>query len=283
MPRPYVLTRGFMKRVVLLFCMFALTCFAEQSSWRENYEKGLQLQAQGQYEEAASYLKMALADKPISEVSQDQKETFEYLPYLQLGICYFHLGKTSLASEYFEIENSLTALNSSKGGKRLMQEYKTKLSQQKTEANPQQDEVIRKFEKKPYVLSDIEVAKMKEDIRLRCELPKADERSYPWYYHYELGLALSSRSDWQRALDSFLTALDHRDRPQKFTRIYGMWFIDYYPYYNIGLAHYHLQNWKCAESSFRLSQMFEDIPRNTNEFRNLQDYLSDALTNELQK
>lgn len=272
-----------MKKIVLLFCLFAITCFADQSSWRQNYEKGLQLQAQGQYEEAASYLKMALADKPISQVIQDQKETFEYLPYLQLGICYFHAGKTSLASEYFEIENSLTALNESKGGKRLMQEYKVKLSQQKPQQNAQQDEVIRKFEKKPYVLSDVDVSKMKEDIRLRCELPKADERTYPWYYHYELGLALSSKNDWQRALDSFLTALDHRDRPQKFTRIYGMWFIDYYPYYNIGLAHYHLQNWKCAESSFRLSQMFEDIPRSSNEFRNLQDYLSEALANELQK
>ena len=164
-----------------------------------------------------------------------------------------------------------------------MQEYRVKLSQQKPQQNTQQDEVIRKFEKKPYVLSDLEVSKMKEDIRLRCELPKADERSYPWYYHYELGLALSSRNDWQRALDSFLVALDHHDRPQKFTRIYGMWFIDYYPYYNIGLAHYHLQNWKCAESSFRLSQMFEDIPRGSSESRNLQDYLSDALANELQK
>ncbi|MGH9856712.1 MAG: hypothetical protein ACRD4B_02595, partial [Acidobacteriota bacterium] len=56
---------------------------------------------------------------------------------------------------------------------------------------------------------------------------------------------------------------DRRERPQKFTRIYRMWYIDYFPYYNIGLAHYNLKNWNCAVQSFKLSQMFEDIPRDS--------------------
>jgi hypothetical protein len=94
-------------------------------------------------------------------------------------------------------------------------------------------------------------------------LPRAETIQYPWYYHYEVGLAMQKHRDWQRALDSLLTALDGRDRPQRFTRIYGMWFIDYFPYYNIGLAHYQLGNWKCALQSFRLSQMFEDLPRDS--------------------
>ena len=71
---------------------------------------------------------------------------------------------------------------------------------------------------------------------------------------------MQKHRDWQRALDSMIAALDRRDRPQKFSRIYGMWFIDYFPYYNIGLAHYNLKNWNCAVQSFRLSRMFEDIP-----------------------
>ena len=117
------------------------------------------------------------------------------------------------------------------------------------------------FERKPFVLSESEVESIKNEIRTRCNLPPADDITYPWYYHYEVGLAMQKHRDWQRALDSMLTALDRRERPQKYTRIYGMWFIDYFPYYNIGLAHYHLKNWKCAVQSFRLSQMFEDIPR----------------------
>ena len=113
---------------------------------------------------------------------------------------------------------------------------------------------------------------MKEEIRNRCHLPQAATAAdYPWYFHYEMGKALAEKKDWQRALDSYIEALDHRDRPKKESRIYGMWFIDYYPYYNIGLAHFHLQNWKCADSAFRLSKMLEDMPVGSEEFRNLQD------------
>ena len=87
---------------------------------------------------------------------------------------------------------------------------------------------------------------------------------------------MKTRSDWERALESFINALDDRDKPQKFSRIYGMWFIDYYPYYYIGLAHYNLGNWKCADSSFLLSQMMEDIPRNSKEFQSLVEFKAEA-------
>jgi hypothetical protein len=135
---------------------------------------------------------------------------------------------------------------------------------------------LRDFKRKPYLLSETEVSKIKEEIRTRCHLPEAREITYPWYYHYELGLAMQKRNDWQRALDSMLTSLERREHPQKFTRIYGMWFIDYFPYYNIGLAHYHLRNWKCAVQSFRLSQMLEDIPTNSVQFHRLRELDSEA-------
>ena len=141
----------------------------------------------------------------------------------------------------------------------------------------QQD--IHSVTKKGYLLSDTEVARIKEEIRIRCRLRQADEAAYPWYYHYEVGLAMKKKNDWQRALDSFLVALDHRDRPQRLSRIYGMWFMDYFPYYNIGLAHYHLQNWKCAVNSFQLSQMLEDIPSGSVEFRRLHELESAADAN----
>src|ERR1041385_6811188 len=94
---------------------------------------------------------------------------------------------------------------------------------------------IRKFKKKSYILSESDLAVLRDEVRNQCNLQPAREEAYPWYYHYELGLKLTKKDDWQRALDSFLNALDRRGRPQKFTRMYGMWFLDYYPYYNIGL------------------------------------------------
>jgi tetratricopeptide (TPR) repeat protein len=141
---------------------------------------------------------------------------------------------------------------------------------------------FRDFQRKPYVLSVEEVARIKEEIRTECRLPVTREMNYPWYYHYEVGLAMQKKQDWQRALDSFIAAVDHRDHPARASRIYGMWFLDYYPYYNIGLAHYHLGNWKCAIQSFRLSQMLENIPADSIQFHRLRE-LDREAERQLQK
>jgi len=260
-------------RIAIFVLLFSTVAFAAGPPWRANYETALQLISQGKYEESLSYLKMATADKPVSQVVRDRYTTLEYLPYLQIAICYFHLGKLELAAEHLDLEKNLPAIQQSSNGKKLMEEYSAKLASPDSVDSSSVDlEAIRRFEKRPYLLNDIEVQKMKEDIRSQCALPKAEERSYPWYYHYELGLALTKKNDWQRALDSFLEALDHREKPNRFSRTYGVWFVDYYPYYNIGMAHYHLQNWKCAVSSFRLSHMLEGIPRDANQLKLRDEY-----------
>jgi tetratricopeptide (TPR) repeat protein len=266
-----------MKKLSFILCFFAVTAFCQDPVWQVNYGKAMQYMSTGKYEDAITYLKMAVADKPISEIVQKDTGSIEYLPYLQLGIAYYKVRKIPLAIEFLNLESSLSAIQKSKTGLTLLRDYKeltAKTQKVQTQDDPEQG--IRAFNKKPYVLPEEEVKQMKEDIRQRCNLPRADEHTYPWYYHYELGLGMKSKNDWQRALDSFISALDFRDRPQRFSRIYGMWFIDYYPYYNIGLAHYHLQNWKCAEDSFRLSQMFEDLPSNSAEYKKMLEMKSEA-------
>ena len=265
-----------MKKMSILFVLFAAIAWAgDEPVWLKNYNKGLQFIAQGQYQDGIDYLRMAAADKPISEIINDSSGRTEYLPYLQLGICYTHLGKDRLAVEFFDLEDALPAVHQSSTGQALLKDFRAKTSKQASMGG-EAEKSIRDYRKKGYLLPEAEVVQMKEEIRRRCKLPKAEERSYPWYYHYEVGLAMKNRNDWQRALDSFIHALDDRDRPQKFSRIYGMWFIDYYPYYYIGLAHYNLGNWRCADSSFLLSQMMEDLPRDSSEFRNLVDLKADT-------
>ncbi|HSE42609.1 MAG TPA: hypothetical protein VLH08_17710 [Acidobacteriota bacterium] len=269
-----------MKKLLFLCLIVAATAMAAEPVWRLNYSKGLQNMAQGKYEDGVAYLKMAVADKPISDIVKNNEGTLEYLPYLQLGICYYHLGRMELASEFLDLEDSLSAITKSAAAPALLKSYRDKLAKAKTpKTGEDAEKAIRAFDKKPYVLPEEVVNQMKEDIRQRCNLPKADERTYPWYYHYELGLVMKQKNDWQRALDSFISALDFRDRPQRFSRIYGMWFIDYYPYYNIGLAHYHLRNWKCAEDSFRLSQMLEDLPNGSNEQKSMFEIKSEVERN----
>lgn len=264
-----------MKKWALLLCVMTTIVFAAEP-WRTNYDTAMGLMANGKYEEAVSFLKMSVADKPICDVGEENDKTFEYLPYLYLGICYYHLDKLHLASGYFEMENTLPAIEKSGKGRELMQEYKQKVEQKHSTEVHEAQKMIRDFNRRPYLLSDEEVKTIKEEVRTRCALPSVEETSYPWYYHYELGLTMARKNDWQRALDSFLGALDHREQSEKFSRIYGMWFIDYYPYYNIGLAHCKLKNWNCALNSFRLSQMLEDISRKSKEYAMLQQYQSQA-------
>ena len=144
-------------------------------------------------------------------------------------------------------------------------------------ASSSEEAGFRTFNKKSYVLSDSDYKRISEQLRHRCKIPQMDFHSYPWYYHYELGMIMKKKSDWQRALDSFLDALDHRQRPAKLARTYGVWFINYHPYYEIGVAHYHLGNWSCAANAFQLSEQLETLPTDSREARELKSLKADAL------
>ncbi len=137
---------------------------------------------------------------------------------------------------------------------------------------------FRNFTKKSYILSDSDYKRISEQVRHRGNIPQMEFHSYPWYYHYELGLEMKKKNDWQRALESFLDALDHRQKPSKLARTYGVWFINYHPYYEIGLAHYHLGNWSCAVNAFQLSENLETLPPKSSAIRELQTLKADAIS-----
>jgi len=82
----------------------------------------------------------------------------------------------------------------------------------------------------------------------------------PWYANYELGLELERKGDYPRALTHFIDAVAHRPNPQKQARMYGMWLIDYYPYFHIARAHTRLENWQCAKNALDISQRLGEIP-----------------------
>ena len=104
-------------------------------------------------------------------------------------------------------------------------------------------------------LSDDEVHKLSEQVRTHCNLPKeSDPKVYPWYFHYELGVALGEKADWSRMVDAISIALDKREDPAEHGRTYGMWFLAYRPYYQLGLAQYQLGKYECAANSFKLSE-----------------------------
>jgi tetratricopeptide (TPR) repeat protein len=263
-----------MRKLAILLAMLAAISSAADSNWLKDYQTGLDFIAQSRYSDAIVFLVKASNAHPVSEIIRRQDQTIDYLPYLHLGICYSNLGNKEIAKQYFELERKLGTIQESANGMLQLERYDVPVRLDVQDSSHQQ--IIREFKRKPVLLPDQEMQAMKDEIRKRCRLDKKDERYYPWYYHYELGLALKEKNDWQRALDSFISALDKRNKPNKFTRTYGVWYVEYYPYYQIGIAHYNLQNWKCATSSFRLSEMLEDIRVGDDAYRSREEYKMDA-------
>ncbi|HVR06575.1 MAG TPA: hypothetical protein VMW75_00880 [Thermoanaerobaculia bacterium] len=116
------------------------------------------------------------------------------------------------------------------------------------------------FERKPTVLSDEELSRLRAVVLSRCGLaPATRPAEAPWYFHYELGLELERRGDQQRALDALLEAAARKARPARMSRMYGMWFRDYQPYFEIAKAHAALGNWQCAADALHTSEKTGEV------------------------
>jgi hypothetical protein len=127
------------------------------------------------------------------------------------------------------------------------------------------------YPKRPGTLSDKEVDAIAAQVAARCKLPGPRPRQAPWYFHYELGLELAHRGDPQRALDAFVEAVNRRGEPQHGARLYGLWFLDYVPYFHIARAHALLGNWDCAADALALSQRKTEVSAKDAEYAELKE------------
>jgi hypothetical protein len=117
------------------------------------------------------------------------------------------------------------------------------------------------YSDKPPVLSEQEFTMLRNDVLSRCDLPAdTNLRNAPWYANYELGLELERKGDYPRALTHFIDAVAARPNPQRQARMYGMWLVDYYPYFHIARSHARLENWECAKNALDISSRLREIP-----------------------
>ena len=143
------------------------------------------------------------------------------------------------------------------------------------------------FDRKPVSLSEEELAAIRRRIADQCGVhPESDFSRAPWYFHYELALELARRGDPQRALDALIDATEHRAKPERGARMYGVWFTDYLPYFQIARLHVQLGNWACAEDALRLSKETKEISAGDPEavqVKELQEETAAAKARERQK
>ncbi len=246
--------------VVLLFATPADT-------WYEHYERGVRLIEQGQGPAARAELEAALALRQTEQlqVATRPHEYIDYLPHLYLAIASQMAGEVDAARTHLKhAEDSGIAANS-EVGRPLLIAYQLLLRGDATGKYSRPAYAV--YAARPPVISEEEFNQLRRDVLTKCNLPPDSRiKELPWYARYELALALERKGDYPRALSQLIDAVAVRPNPQQRARTYGMWLIDYYPYFHIARSHVRLENWQCAKNALEISQKVNEIPAAAPEF-----------------
>jgi tetratricopeptide (TPR) repeat protein len=241
---------------------------AMAANWYEHYEKGVRLIEQGQGDAAKEALDAAIAARAAEglQVPTSAQQYIDYLPHLYLAIASQMTGDVDRARKELALAENSGVAAKSEVGRPLLVAYQLLLRGDSGGRYPR----YAVYDKKPSLLSEEDFNLLRNDILEKCDLPLDTKLSQaPWYANYEIGLQLERKGDYSRALTHFIDAVANRPNPQKQARMYGMWLIDYYPYFHIARSHVRLENWQCAKNALDISQRLGEIPNGTPEMNEM--------------
>lgn len=233
-------------------------------NWYESYGKGVRLIASGDAVAARAALEEALKARPEEglQLPAGPHQYLDYLPHLYLAIANQMTGDMDRARKELERAETSGIAAKSEVGRPLLVAYQLLLRGDTPG--------YAKFDRKKTLLSDAEFQMLRNDVLSQCDLPlDTPLKNAPWYANYELGLQLERKGDYTRALTHFIDAVADRPNPQRQARMYGMWLIDYYPYFHIARSHVRLENWECAKNALDISQRLSEVPGSTPEMTEL--------------
>lgn len=253
---------------ILIAALLLTASTASAANWYEHYEQGVRLIEQGRAGDARQALAAALAGRKDEglQVPTGSQQYLDYLPHLYLAIANQMAGDVEAARKELALAETSGMAARSEVGRPLLVAYELLLRGDGAGKYPR----YAVYEKKSPLLSDADFNVLRNDVLTKCDLPPDTKlASAPWYANYELGLALERKGDYPRALTHFIDAVAQRPDPQKQARMYGMWMIDYYPYFHIARSHVRLENWQCAKNALEISQRLSEIPGNAPELNEL--------------
>jgi hypothetical protein len=248
-----------------------LAAAAAQPAWYDNYEQGVRLIEEGRAADAIPLLEASLAAKPGETLQAPARphQYIDYLPHLYLAIARQMTGDVEKARKHLASAETSGVAAKSEVRRPLLVAWQLLL---RGETSGSQRPAFATYSDKKPLLTEEEFNILRRDVLTRCDLPAdTNLRNAPWYANYELGLELERKGDYPRALQHFIDAVSSRPNPQRQARMYGMWLIDYYPYFHIARSHVQLQNWECAKNALDISHRLGELPRNAPE---LSEYVS---------
>ena len=239
---------------------------AAEVPWHKHYQAGIDHILAGEARQAKAELQEALAleSEPRLQVPTYGPNYVDYLPHLYLAIAAQMLGDTATARGHLKNAEQAGIAAQSEAGRSLLEASQILLLvpvETPAPAPPSREAPgYAVFERQPAVLSDEDYTQVESEVFDRCQLDEDTPlRQAPWYLHYEMGLELVHRGDPQRALDAFIEATERKQESKRKARIYGMWFKDYLPYYQIALTHSMLGNWECAADALEVSRSMGEV------------------------
>jgi len=224
------------------------------------YTAALDHLSSGDYPHAVTGFQQAIRLSPTPSLEEP-----EYLPYIHLAVASFKAEQFRIARQAL-IQSQIYGLAArSQVGKQLINTFAANIMTASARATkvPLQDvaqtgaDISRQL---AFTLSDERVELIRSAVLRRCAVSAdVDKNKLPWYFHYEFGVDLMEAGDAQRALDSFILGANIREQSKRRKRMYGMWFINYLPYYQIALAHSRLGEWKSARDAILTSESFGEF------------------------
>ena len=240
-----------------------VSLFLATNNWFDHYERGVRLIEKGQGAEARAELQAALAARPKEglQVAARPQQYVDYLPHLYLAIAHQMSGDVEAARKEVTLAEDSGMARQSEVGRPLLVAYQLLLRGGPSYAV---------YKETPPVLSEEDFNTLRNDVITHCNLPQETKLAdLPWYARYELALELERKGDYPRALRQLIDAVAVRPNPQRRARTYGMWLVDYYPYFHIAREHMRLENWECARNAMEISQRLGEIPTDAPEINEL--------------
>jgi hypothetical protein len=223
------------------------------------YLTGIEQFERGEFRTASESFSQAIRLSPTPEAKPG-----EYIPYLYLSAAQFEMGYAGNARDALIQSQIFGVAPNTPTGLILLNQYAVEimsapLNEEKFVSTPQSNPVNNHS----YALSNSEVETIRAQVLSRCSLSsKVADNKLPWYFHYEFGVRLMQAGDAKRAVDSFILGANIREEPRRGKRMYGMWYIDYLPYYHIALAHSRLGEWESARDAIQTSRNLGEFSPN---------------------
>lgn len=213
------------------------------------FQEGVSHFEAGEYALAVNYFDQAI------QIAPEPRTTDGYIPYIYLAAAQFKLGNVRSAREALIQSQIYGKAAEVEAGRQLMDQYAVAvMSAPPVDAVPQASPEASPVGAENLALNNDQAELIRDRVLKRCALSEnVAQNKLPWYFHYLLGLEYESAGDAGRALDAFLLGANLRDAPARNKRLYGMWYMDYLPYFQIARTRAALGQWQSAKDALDLS------------------------------